>query len=169
MAVVWQLFPRSGRPVPEVRLVVEAFELHDSEISSEAHTRESNGVLQVLASTLEAGGFVVERGKTVPEKILVPVLFGENGRVEKSFNADAFHPDAGVVLEVEAGRAVDNNQWLKDLFQACMMQDALHLVIAVRKRYRGGSDYAKVFLMLDTLYSSQRLHLPLKSVTLLGY
>jgi hypothetical protein len=58
---------------------------------------------------------------------------------------------------------------MKDLFQACMMQDALHLVIAVRQNYRGANDYEKVKVLVDTLYSSQRLILPLKSVTILGY
>lgn len=29
-----------------------------------------------------------------------------------------------------------NNQFLKDLFQACMMQDVDYLVIAVRNEYR---------------------------------
>jgi hypothetical protein len=49
------------------------------------------------------------------QKIHVPVLFGANGKVEKSFDADAYSPKAGFVLEVEAGRAVANNQFLKDL------------------------------------------------------
>lgn len=166
---MWQLFPRSARPVEGVSHVIEAFSQHFSSMDSSIHSLESDAVLKLVAPTLREFGFQVEAGKTASEKIHVPVLFGENGRIEKSFNADGFHPEQGIVLEVEAGRAVDNNQWMKDLFQACMMQDAMHLVIAVRQSYRGSNDFAKVKVLLDTLYSSQRLHLPLKSVAILGY
>lgn len=46
-----------------------------------------------------------------------------NGKLDKSFEADALHKELGFVLEVEAGRGVTNNQFLKDLFQACMMSN----------------------------------------------
>jgi hypothetical protein len=72
-----------------------------------------------VADGLGALGFRVEAGKKKAEKIQVPVLFGASGKVEKSFDADVHHPKAGFVLEVEVGRAVANNQFLKDLFQAC--------------------------------------------------
>ena len=126
-------------------------------------------MLRIVSHDLKLAGYVVEEGKAAEDKIAVPVLFGLNGVTEKSFFADAFHPEDGVVLEVEAGRAVDNNQFLKDLFQACMMQDANHLAICVRNTYRGNNDFDKVFKFLDTMYASQRLVLPLKSVLLLGY
>jgi hypothetical protein len=48
----------------------------------------------------------VETGKKASEKILVPVLFGLNGRQEKSFEADAYYKSKGFIVEVEAGRAV---------------------------------------------------------------
>jgi hypothetical protein len=44
------------------------------------------------------------------------MLFGLNGRLEKSFEADAYHEREGFVVKVEAGHAVANNQFLKDLF-----------------------------------------------------
>jgi hypothetical protein len=94
---------------------------------------------------------------------------GEKARFLKCFNADAHAPSAGWVLEVEAGRAVDNNQFLKDIFQACMMHDVLHLAIAVRNHYRNSDDFAKVESFLETLYVSGRLQLPLKGILLIGY
>jgi hypothetical protein len=65
--------------------------------------------------------------------------------------------------------AVDNNQFLKDIFQACMMHDVLHLAIAVRNIYRNSDDFAKVESYLETLYVSGRLQLPLKGILLIGY
>ena len=35
----------------------------------------------------------------------MPVLFGENNEVDKSFFADALSGDGKIVIEVEAGRA----------------------------------------------------------------
>src|SRR6202035_4704721 len=63
----------------------------------------------------------------------------------------------------------DNNQFLKDIFQACMMQDVLHLAVAVRNTYRNSDDFAKVESFLETLYVSGRLQLPLKGILLIGY
>ena len=40
------------------------------------------------------------------------------------------------VLEVEAGRGVVNHQFLKDLFQACMMYEVNYLAIAIRRCIR---------------------------------
>ena len=99
----------------------------------------SNAVLSKVADALRERGFEVERGKKKDEKIYIPVLFGRQGEVEKSFDADAVHWDGRMVLEVEAGRGVVNNQFLKDLFQACMMQDIDYLGIAVRREYEVSS------------------------------
>ncbi|WP_336774145.1 hypothetical protein [Paenibacillus sp. MMO-58] len=38
-----------------------------------------------------------------------------------AFEADAYNKEFETVLEIEAGRAATNYQFLKDLFQACMM------------------------------------------------
>ena len=45
----------------------------------------------------------MEAGKKKADKITVPVLFGLNGKAQKSFGADAHHRDAKFVVEVEAG------------------------------------------------------------------
>lgn len=169
MALRWQVFPRSSRVHPSVLDIVGAFEKCEASIGSLHNELPSNDVLALIREDLILAGFRVESGKSLVDKIHVPVLFGLNGTVAKSFHADAFHPEAGLVLEVEAGRAVVNNQFLKDLFQACMMQDARHLAIAVRNSYRSNDDFSKVCMFFDTLYSSARLQLPLASITVLGY
>jgi hypothetical protein len=64
---------------------------------------------------------------------------------------------------------VDNNQFLKDIFQACMMFGVEYLVIAVRKEYRGRKDFDIIHTFLETLYISNRMHLPLKGILLIGY
>ena len=99
----------------------------------------------------------------------MPVLFGMNGKLEKHFQADGYHQKTGTVIEVEAGRGVTNNQFLKDLFQACMMHEVHYLVIAVRKKYRKSPDFNKVITFFDTLYASGRLSLPLEGILVIGY
>ena len=60
-------------------------------------------------------------GKLKEQKISVPVLFGYDNRIDKAFNADAVSADGKIVIEIEAGKATENNQFLKDVFQGCMM------------------------------------------------
>ena len=85
------------------------------------------------------------------------------------FEADGLNPKTKTVIEVEAGRGVTNHQFLKDLFQACMMHNVDFLVIAVRNLYRTSNDFEKVLSFLNTLYASSRLMLPLKGVLIIGY
>lgn len=70
---------------------------------------------------------------------------------------------------MEAGRGVTNYQFLKDLFQACMMNNVEYLIIAVRNIYRTSKDFEKVATFFDTLYASGRIKLPLKGVLVIGY
>jgi hypothetical protein len=167
--ITWQLFPKSFKPTLVVRNVVASFEHVEPQIDSSVHQYSSNEVLSLLRDGLERSGFRVEAGKSQAQKIGVPVLFGRNGKPEKTFDADAFNEDEKFVLEIEAGRAVANNQFLKDLFQACMMQDVDLLGIAVRNNYRGSNDFDTICRFIDTLYASDRLALPLRGVIILGY
>lgn len=169
----WILFPNSLRPSDELRKLAAIFDRHMEDISSDEHSLSSNDVLAAITDDLEANGYLVEKSKRAEDLIRMPVLFGEQGALEKEFYADAYHPEAHIVLEVEAGRAVTNNQFLKDLFEACMMESSEFLCIAVRKQYTGGGvnsqDYDRVSTFLRTLYASNRLQLPLKGVMVLGY
>lgn len=165
----FQFFPRSHGITTDVKAVVQCFQKVENEINSENLKLNSNGVLEVLRPYLEELEYDVETGKTKNDKIHVPVLFGYNNQIDKSFNADALSKDGKIVIEVEAGRAVDNNQFLKDIFQACMMFEVEYLIIAVRNDYRGSDDFMKIYTFLETLYISSRLHLPLKGILLVGY
>lgn len=165
----FQFFPRSQGITTDVEAVIRCFRKVEKEISSEHFKLSSNDVLEVLRPHLEELEYDVETGKTKNDKIHVPVLFGYNNQIDKSFNADALSKDGKIVIEVEAGRAVDNNQFLKDIFQACMMFEVEYLIIAVRNDYRGSDDFMKIYTFLETLYISSRLHLPLKGILLVGY
>lgn len=169
LEVIFQTFPKSMATPPAVRQVVDVFKAKHFLIDSKTHELNSNAVLAEVREPLESVGFQIEKGKSSSEKIKVPVLYGLNGSTSKTFDADGFHSDLGIVLEVEAGRAVVNYQFLKDLFQACAMQEAKHLVIAVRNVYKGNKDFSTVLGFMETLYSSSRLVLPLASVTIIGY
>ncbi len=167
--IQWGYYPRSSRATPVALAVVQAFEQASHLIDSSVNELSSNQVLAAVAEGLTLAGFAVESGKRADQKISVPVLFGINGRVDKAFDADAYHQAEGFVVEVEAGRGVVNNQFLKDLFQACMMHQVEYLAIAVRNTYRGTPDFERVVRFFDTLYASSRLRLPLNGILIIGY
>ena len=165
----YQLFPRSVGITEQIQQVIKCFELVYDGIKSPENELKSDEVLQVLRPHLENIAFTVERGKTKRKKIHVPVLFGENNSIDQSFNADGLSNDGKIVLEVEAGRAVANFAFLKDIFQACMMHGVEFLILAVRNNYKNTNDFQKVYTFLETLYISGRLALPLKGIILIGY
>ena len=169
----WIYFPKSRAPTDLARTVVGAFGAAQAEIDSATNDLSSNEVLAGVRPFLEEAGFRVEVGKRSDDTIPIPVLFGADGQVEKFFLADAYHEEEGFVLEVEAGRAVVNYQFLKDLFQACMMHNVEYLGIAVRNVYESGKtrskDFDRVTAFFDALYASDRLNLPLRGILILGY
>lgn len=165
----YQLFPRSVGITDDLRAVVGCFEAVYDNIKSPENKLNSDGVLRFLRPQLEALGFKIEAGKSKGEKIPVPVLFGLNNRIDKAFEADGVSGDGKIVIEVEAGRAVVNYQFLKDIFQASMMHGVDYLALAVRNNYRGGDNFHSVHSFLETLYISSRLVLPLKGIVLMGY
>ncbi len=167
----WKSYPLSHRPPEFLFGVIGAFVDVWPRINSEKNRLVSNDALALIAPGLARLGFAVETGKRADQKISVPVLFGENGRIVKAFEADAYFEELGIVLEIEAGQAVDNHRFLKDLFQACVMQGVDHLVIAVQTHYgtKSRDDYKTVEKFIDTLFQSGRLELPLETVTIIGY
>ena len=167
--IQFQFFPRSLGITPEIKSIVDCFLLVENHINSEVKNLSSNEVLQILNEPLSRNGFKVESSKSKDDKIEVPVLFGCNNKIDKCFNADGLSFDGKIVIEVEAGRATENNQFLKDIFQACMMFGVEYLVIAVRNTYRNHKDFEIIHTFLETLYISSRLHLPLKGILLIGY
>ena len=165
----YQFFPRSSGLTEAAKKVVESFLAVSDSIDSQTNTLKSDEVLALLRPNLLQIGMMVEAGKRENEKIKVPVLFGLDNNVDKYFNADAISEDGSIVLEVEAGRAVENYQFLKDIFQACMMHKVEYLILAVRNTYRGHDDFKQIYTFLETLYISSRLILPLKGILLIGY
>ena len=165
----WIWFPKSSKPSALAHKVVAAFQAVEPLITSASKQLTSNQVLLKVAPGLVSLEFKVESGKKRGQKIEVPVLYGRGGRPEKSFNADAYCEQEGFVIEVEAGGAVDNYQFLKDLFQACTMDEVKYLCIAVRQTYRGNKNFEQVLKFLEALYASQRLGLPLKGILVVGY
>ena len=168
--IEWQLFPKNLNCPDHLKKIVDVFNEQLDNIDSTSHEKlESNSVLAFLANGFSQLGYDVEKSKKADDKIPVPVLFGRNGKLEKYFDADAYSHDTKKVIEVEAGRAVVNYQFLKDLFEACVMTDVDYCVIAVRRIYRTTEDFNKVVTFMDTLYSSTRFVLPLKGVLIIGY
>lgn len=165
----WQLYPKNMTCPKHLQSIISLFENKIDDIDSLHHTYESNGVLSILKPGLETLGYDVEQSKKAGDKIEVPVLFGKNGKLEKYFYADAYSFELKTVVEVEAGRAVSNFQFLKDLFEACVMADVDYCVIAVRRKYRSSEDFEKVIQFMDTLYSSTKFVIPLHGVLIIGY
>lgn len=166
----YQYYPKNCKIPEHLKLLItNCFIPIDNNISSDQHEYSSNEVLAIITPYLEKLDYTVEKGKKEKDKIIVPVLYGMNETLEKYFEADALNMKLKTVIEVEAGRAVTNYQFLKDLFQASMMLDIEYLTIAVRNRYRKSKDFEKVLKFFDTLYSSSRLTLPLKGILIVGY
>lgn len=181
----FQYYPKNNMVTNNLRNVINVFKQNYDKISSVNNkTYKSNEVLSICKEGLKNIGYRVESKED--GIIQVPVLFGRNNTLEKSFRADAYNEDEKTVIEVEAGRGVMNNQFLKDLFQACMMQDVDYLVIALRNEYRINNirttksgdevvkvktnyDFEEVCKFFDALYSTERLKLPLKGILIIGY
>lgn len=165
----WMYFPKN-HPLDDIsRQVVKTFQNIASEVDSDTHHYKSDEVLAVVRPGLEAIGFEVEKSKRSEDLVAVPVLYGMNGKIEKSFEADGYFPDAGYVVEVEAGRGVVNYQFLKDFFEACTMVGVEKLCIAVRNTYKTSNDFEKVCKFFEAMYASGRLGIPLSGLLVIGY
>jgi hypothetical protein len=165
----WQHYPRSLPPSVLGRSIIGVFQANHQSINSRQYDFDSNRVLSALAEALRSIGFLIEKGKKKDDKIAIPVLFGQNGRIEKAFHADGYHEQEKYMIEVEAGRAFTNYQFLKDLFQACACENVDALAVAVRNVYKKSDDFSKVCTFMDTVFSSRRFSLPLKEVLIIGY
>ena len=132
----WQYYPKSLEAPNLLKEVVKSFEKIESEITSMSYKWPSIRVLGFARPHLEKIGFKVEEGKKAEQKIKITVLFGLDGKPIKSFEVDTYHENSRTVIEVEAGRAVTNYQFLKDFFEACIMHNTDYLILVIRKIYR---------------------------------
>ena len=170
----WSYFPRNSKPplwVPNFVSVVAAAE---RVVSTEPGSRlSSDEVLAALEPGLRAQGYAVETGKRKDQKISRPVLFGENGVPQVSYEIDAFHDELGVAVEVEAGRGAANNADYRDLVRTSLILDAHYLALATPLVYRAGRQSIRAYdstrRQLEALYASDRLRLPFRGVLVVGY
>ena len=168
--VNWRHFPSSTYPSAECLAVVDVIKRNQSKLCLDAKgALTSDEVLGILREDLVSCGFRVEASKRKDDKLPQVVTWGENGKPDKSFHVDAFHEETGVVVEIEAGQAVANYRFLKDFFEACALQKARHLVIAVRMEYKDTKDYAIVCRFFESIYASNRMTFPLKGLLIVGY
>ena len=163
----WMYYPANMKITDKLLDTVKVFEKNFESINSKKYSLESNKVLGIISRDLQSIGYEVELDKK--HKIKIPVLYGENGIVNKSFDLDGFEETEKIILEVEAGRAVCNNQVIKDFFEACMIKESNYLVIAVRNDYRGADDFTTVKKWFDTFYSNSKMEIPFKGLLIIGY
>ena len=192
----WKYYPTYNRCPKHLESIVKVFENNEN-IIIEAIERigeeSSNAVLEIIRADLEnldnsefqveitsngqnklreIGFPVNEKSQTVI--ITRPVLYGDRGKEEKSYKVDAYCEKNHTILEVEGGRAFSNHQYLKDIFESCLIIDAEYLVIAVRNIARKGKkssscDFEEITKELNALYASDRLSLPLRGLMIIGY
>ena len=133
----------------------------------------SDYVLSVLRPGMERIGYVVESGKLSTQRIRRPVLFGDNGRAEVSYELDAFHDELGVAVEVEAGRGAMGNADYRDIIRMSLLLDARYMVLMTPAMYRYGTTSTSAFTrtrdQLSAIYASERLRLPFAGALLIGY
>ena len=172
--VNWSYFPKTD-PLPAIlNETISIFEKNHHKIDSAKNdTNElrlkSDQVLKVLEEDFLEAGFIIETGKKKTEKIRVPVLYGHQGTVAQAFEVDGWHKEQKIVLEIEAGRAYSNHQFLKDIFEASVMVNIDYLVLAVRNIYNNQKDYQIIRDWLDTLFITKRIKFELKGILLIGY
>lgn len=172
--ISWSYFPKTD-PLPEVlKDSINIFEKNFDQIDSSKNDTitlrlKSDQVLKVVEEDFVKNGFEIETGKKKDEKIRVPVLYGHQGSVSQTFEVDGWHRQNKIVLEIEAGRAYVNHQFLKDIFEASVMDDVDYLVLAVRNIYKNKKDFEIIRDWLDTLYITRRISFDLKGILLVGY
>ena len=174
----WHYFPASNEPPNWAREMVEVFANAQKEVdSTKSQGNKSDGILLSLEPGLTGLGYEVETGKKASEKIVRPVLYGNEGAPRVRYEVDAWHEEIGVILEVEAGRGVMGNAFYRDLVRGSLIVGAKYMAIAVMTNYEyksGGKtttskDYDTVRDQLDAIYASGRLNLPFEGLLLIGY
>jgi hypothetical protein len=177
-SITWKFYPQNVAPADWVEPFVAAVRAVESDVGTVVKQGpDSDGVLRLMRPHIEPLGYQVETGKKKAEKIVRPVLYGENGVIDVPYNIDAWHQESGVVVEVEAGRGVMSNAAYRDIFRTSLILDAAYLALLMPLRYRYKSSgkelitngYSDSRNILDALYASRRLVLPFEGVLLVGY
>lgn len=150
MAINYQLFSTNKDVISqELTEVVNVFVKHSEKIDSYNKKLRSNEVLECLAYDLKHCGYIIKENR--------------------SSEPDAYNKQHQIIIEIEAGRGLTNNQYLKDLLEVCMLDNVKYLIIAVRNIYGTQHDYDKIVDFLSRIYSSDKIVLPLQGVLIIGY
>jgi len=174
----WRYYPPREEPPPWAHALVTVFAEVQSAIDSHSvQGLQSDGVLAHVRAGLEALGYHVESGKEKRHRIARPVLFGDQGRPRVNYEVDAVLDSEGVLLEVEAGRAMMGNAVYRDLVRTSLIVGARYLALCVMSEYKYNSrtkvqisrDFDLAGDQLDAVYASGRLALPFEGVLLVGY
>jgi len=166
--------------------IVEAFKANlksiDSEKFGKSGTNKEKSKLtsdfvlaEVTFKLKEINGMRVEEnvdGKKV--SVNIPVLYGDNGKVMKSYNPDAWHEEHGILLEVEAGMMIISNKThLEDLIKAIQIPNIKHFVIAGARTWKYKEQkrepYGKMVTDFTSFYESTRVILPFETLTIIGF
>lgn len=170
-------YPINGNIATTLTNVENAFNNVFTKINTSSHHLKSNEVLKVVEQDLAGIGFNVEKPGN---KVILEAPINLQNTKFKNFHADAYLKSEGCLIEVEAGRAVENNQFLKDLFEACVIDDVKYLCIAVPNQYKfksKGKNMCKnvfdiVCEFIDVFYTCEkngRLNIPLNGILIIGY
>lgn len=174
----WGYYPRNTRPaqwaVDLVAVVRAARSSISTEVPADAGSRlSSDDVLQQLRPALEELGYEVEAGKKRIDKIVRPVLFGNEGTPAVSYEIDAFHAELGIALEVEAGRGAASNAEYRDIVRTALILDARYFSLLMPLGFLTAGSvihaYDRAKAQLDAIYASRRLVLPFDGLVLIGY
>lgn len=180
-------FSKGGRMPDEFNDLIKAFKDVYEDIKSSENRLPSNGVLYYVSEKLKESNYfnceriVVNQNKNYCSKnkleleIDLPNYTGK----KKAFNPDIMSKDKKIIVEVEAGQAVDNYRFLKDLFESIIYTKCEYLAIAVRNIYSVYSkkkdkvtssqyDYEVICDFMEWLFCS-RVKVPLKGILIIGY
>ena len=174
----WMYYPPRSRPpawVPEFIAAVAA--VRERLDSADVYALTSDVVLSHLAPGLTALGYNIEARDRDDDWICRPVLFGPQGTQRVAFQVDGIHDGLGIVVDIEAGRGAPNNAVYRNLIRASLIVDARFLalgVIAGDRHMTGRPEmhmegFAEAAALLDFVYASGRLVLPLEGMLLFGY
>ena len=91
--LTYQHFPKSVGITEGIHRVIKCFEETYDQIKPPENKLQSDEILKKLRPHLERIEFKVEAGKKREKKIPVPVLFGLNNEVDRSFEVDGISND----------------------------------------------------------------------------
>lgn len=148
MNIRYQFFSKDKDVTQELMDIIKIFVKHSDEFNSYNKELCSNEVLNCVSNDLKQLGYKIKETRNGP---------------------DAINKQHKIIIEVEAGRALTNNQFLRNLIETCLIDNVEYLILAVRNIYKKQHDYDKIVEFLGRLYASSKLILPLKGVLVLGY